>query len=201
MTDLTFTHRSLYRMLDAIPVTTRSLLDAGCGPGIIGALCRLYRSVDRQVGIDVHEPYLERARRHDLYDELIQRSLTDLPLPFGTLEFDVVTCIEVIEHLPRDQGGMLLAELERVGRRVVVSTPNWFFDQEPLDGNPHQRHLSLWGARDFQQRGYRVIGMEGMKLFGRHVPYLSTVLGPLTLRMPRLATMILCVRDVSDARA
>jgi 2-polyprenyl-3-methyl-5-hydroxy-6-metoxy-1,4-benzoquinol methylase len=198
MTDLSFTHRSLHRMLDAIPVTTRSLLDAGCGPGIIGALCRLYRRIDRLVGIDVYEPYLERARRHDLYDELIRRSLTDLPLPFADGEFDVVTCIEVIEHLPRETGAALLAELERVGRRVVVSTPNWFFDQELLDGNPHQRHLSLWRERDFQRRGYRVTGMEGMKLFGRHVPYLSSVLGPLTLRMPRWATMILCVRDAGS---
>jgi 2-polyprenyl-3-methyl-5-hydroxy-6-metoxy-1,4-benzoquinol methylase len=197
MTNLTFTHRSLHRMVDAIPVDTTSLLDAGCGPGIIGAMCRLYREIDRLVGIDVYPPYLERARRHDLYDELLQRSLTDLPLPFVAGEFDVVTCIEVIEHLPRPQGEALLAELERVGRRVIVSTPNWFFDQEPIDGNPHQRHLSLWRERDFQKRGYDVIGMEGMKLLGRHVPYLSTVLGPMTLRMPRLATMILCVRDAA----
>lgn len=197
MPDITWTHRGLHRILDAVPVDARSLLDAGCGPGIMGALCRLYRETDRQVAIDVYPPYLERVRRHALYDEVLERSLEALPLPFEDGEFDVATCVEVIEHLPRESGEALLGELERVARRVVVTTPNWFFDQEALDENPHQRHVSLWRERDFQRRGYRVSGLGGLKVLGRHVPYVSTALGPLTLRAPRLSTAILCVREAT----
>jgi len=192
---VTWTHPNLHRILDEVPVGTRSLLDAGTGPGIVGALCRIYRDVDRLVGIDVHGPYLGRARRHHLYDELHERSLDDLPLPFGDGAFDVATCVEVIEHLPRQRGEALLDELERVARRVVVTTPNWFFEQHGFDDNPYQRHVSLWRERDFLRRGYRVVGIGGMKILGRPVRWLSTALGPLTLRMPRLSTMILCVRE------
>lgn len=195
MPEITWTHRGLHRILDAVPVETRTLLDAGCGPGIIGALCRIYRDTEHQVAIDVYEPYLERVKRHDLYDEVLTRSLEDLPLPFEDRAFDVATCVEVIEHLPRASGEALLDELERVAGRVVVTTPNWFFDQDELDDNPYQRHVSLWRERDFQQRGYRVLGLGGMKLFGRHVPYLSSALGPLTLKAPRLSTTILAVRE------
>lgn len=194
MPEITWTHPGLPRILDAIPVGVSSLLDVGCGPGIVGALCRVYRDADRTVGVDAFDPYLERVRRHHLYDELVKWRLEDVPLPFADGEFDVATCIEVIEHLPREAGERLLDELERVAGRVVVTTPNWFFDQEELDHNPLQRHRSLWRERDFMRRGYAVTGVGGMKVLGRRVPVLSTLLGPATLRVPRLSTLILCVR-------
>lgn len=194
MPEITWTHPGLPRILDAIPEGVTSLVDVGCGPGIVGALCRVYRDPARTVGVDAHDPYLERVRRHRLYDELVRWRLEEAPLPFGDGEFEVATCIEVIEHLPRDAGERLLDELERIAARVVVSTPNWFFDQEELDGNPLQRHRSLWRERDFAARGYTVTGVGGMKILGRHVRFLSALLGPATLRFPRLSTLILCVR-------
>lgn len=197
MPDMTWTHPALPRILDAIPEGARTLLDAGCGTGVVGALCRVYREPTRLVGIEIHEPYLARCRRMGFYDEYLHRSLEELPLPFGEHEFDAATCIEVIEHLPRESGERLLDELERVARRVVVSTPNWFFQQDEYDQNPHQRHRSAWSARDFKRRGYRVEGVGGMKILGRHVRYLSDALGPVTRVVPELSTLVLAVRDAT----
>lgn len=112
-----------------------ALLDAGSGLGIVGALCRIYRECERVTAIDIHEPYLERTRKYNLYDEYLEQALDAVPLPFDDQELDVATCIEVIEHLPTEVGLALLSELERVAKRVVVTTPNWFFEQDPLDGN------------------------------------------------------------------
>jgi predicted TPR repeat methyltransferase len=39
-------------------VDVESLLDLGCGRGIVGALCRIYRAPRRLVGFDAWEPYL-----------------------------------------------------------------------------------------------------------------------------------------------
>lgn len=200
MPDITWTHPNLHRVLNAIPTDTRSILDAGSGPGIIGALCRIYRECERVTAIDIHEPYLKKTRECNLYDEYLRRALDDLPLPFDDGEFDVATCIEVIEHLPTDVGLALLSELERVARRVVVTTPNRFFEQDHLDGNPYQQHLSLWRERDFKRRGYSVAGIGGMKIFGRRVKYLSAALGPLTLKAPRLSTAILAIKDRRGGR-
>jgi SAM-dependent methyltransferase len=200
MDQITWTHPALPRILDAIPTEARSLLDVGCGRCIVGALCRIYRRMDRQVGFDGYAPALDTCRRHSFYDECLESTITDAPLPFETAEFDVVTCIEVIEHLPRATGLALLAELERVGRHVIISTPNGFFQQEELEANPLQRHLSGWKPGDFRRRGYRVYGIGGMLVFGRHRRLVSTAFGPLTYYAPALSQLLLCVRG-PDATA
>ena len=194
MARITWTHPGIARILDAIPPSTRTLLDVGCGRGIIGALCRIYRTCERLVGVDGHSPSLDHCRRHSLYDELMERDLTDDLLPFADEEFDVVSCVEVVEHLSRAAGEALLSELERIGKLVVVSTPNGFLDQGELDDNPYQRHLSGWTARDFRRRGYRVYGVGGMRVWGRHRRYISSAFAPLTRVVPSLSELLLCVR-------
>ena len=211
--DIAWTHRSLPLILDSIPVNCKSLLDVGCGRGIIGALCRIYRGLDRLVGVDGFEPYLEFNQKAGFYDHTIPRDLNETPLPFGTHEFEVVTCIEVIEHLEWNAGQRLLDELERIGSLVLLTTPNVDFQQSEYDGNVFQRHRSRWRASDFQARGYRVYGAGNLNLgyafknvtervVGRNAlfasiknsaRYISQALGPLTHDAPRLSTNILCV--------
>jgi len=220
--DVVWTHRSLPLILDSIPVNCKSLLDIGCGRGIVGALCRIYRGVDRLVGVDGFEPTLEFCQRTGFYDRTILRNLNDTPLPFGDLEFEVVTCIEVIEHLEWSAGHRLLDELERIGSQVILTTPNIRFQQSEYDGNGLQRHLSRWSPSDFSGRGYRVYGTGNLnvgyalqnvteKVIGRaaggavfsrikkSARYISQALGPLTHDVPRLSTSLLCVLDQRGA--
>lgn len=198
MNRITWTHPGVAHILDAIPTEAHSLLDVGCGRGLIGALCRIYRTMDLQVGIDGYAPALELGRRHRFYDESIELELTRGALPFDDASFDVVTCIEVIEHLERDDGLRLLDELERVGRCVVVSTPNGWLEQDELEGNALQRHRSAWRVRDFTSRGYTVRGIGGMRVLGAHRRFISSALGPLTLYLPTLSELLLS-RKFSDA--
>jgi SAM-dependent methyltransferase len=200
MLDVTWTHPALPLILVKIPKEVKSLVDVGCGRGIIGALCRIYREPIRLVGIDAYEPYLEFCKRYKFYDELIQWNLEKLPLPFKDKEFEVATCIEVIEHLSKDGGEGLLNELERISNRVIITTPNLFFKQTEYDKNTYQKHISLWGVGDFRRRNYKVYGVGGMKVFGRTVRWICTALGPMTKYMPSLSSMLLGIKDnVKDA--
>jgi hypothetical protein len=215
--DVTWTHNALPLILNEIPVNCRSLLDVGCGRGIIGAMCRIYRDVDRLVGMEGFEPYLEFSHKAGFYDDTILRNLIDTPLPLNTQEFEVVTCVEVIEHLQWSAGHQLLDELERIGSRVIVTTPNILFQQNEYDGNSFQRHLSQWGPSDFRRRGYVVYGTGSLnvgygvkkaieKLAGRRGRDVvsngvlqsgrrfSEILGPLTRTLPSLSTSLLCVK-------
>ena len=214
--DVVWTHPSLPLILDSIPVNCGSLLDVGCGRGIIGALCRIYREPHRLVGVDGFEPYLAFTGKAGFYDQTILRDLNDTPLPFRTREFEVVTCIEVIEHLEWSAGQKLLDELERIGSHVIVTTPNIRFQQSEYDGNVFQRHLSGWNPRDFRARGYRVYGAGNLNLgyalkdvtervvgraaggavfsgIKKSARYISQAFGPLTHDVPRLSTSLLCV--------
>src|SRR5712692_5508659 len=167
MPHITWTHPSLSQILNAIPPDATSIVDVGCGRGIIGALCRIYREPARLVGIDSYQPSLDFCDRHKLYDQCVRWELQKLPMPFDEKEFQVAICVEVVEHLPRDEAASLLRELARIAKRVIVTTPNVFFEQPDYDGNPHQAHLSRWTVRDFRKIGFNVYGVGDLLMFGR----------------------------------
>ena len=177
------------------PLNVKSVLDVGCGRGILGCLLRVYRDVDFVVGIDIFRPYLDFARTHSAYDALIHMDLSRTGLPFSDREFDMVFCLEVMEHLERERGLSLLDELERVGSRIVVTTPGVFFSQAQFDSNPNQAHMSYYDVRDFERRGYRVFGVGSLRLLSRCAPAVAGVLGSLSYHFPRSSSTILALRD------
>jgi len=117
--------RSLDELLDrAAPA---SLLDVGCGEGVLvhrWAL-RLGEEV-RVVGIDLQEESLQAGWSARRAPNLEYRTVDASGLPFATGEFDLVSAIEVLEHVPRPE--RTLAEMARCARRhLLVSVP-----REPL---------------------------------------------------------------------
>lgn len=104
----------------AIPDGVHSVLDVGCGRGeFVMQLGPRYWAV----GADFVRPRPEGAG-----GRFIQASADALPFPDHA--FDLVTCFEVLEQLPRESFARALGELQRVTRRhLVVSVPN----QEVLD--------------------------------------------------------------------
>jgi ubiquinone/menaquinone biosynthesis C-methylase UbiE len=165
MSEITWTHPFLYELLKLIPSDVDSLIDVGCGRGVVGALMRIYRNASRLVAVDAFEPSLAFCRKHNFYDEFLKLDLASSSLSFGNKEFSVATCVELVEHLPKQSGFKLLAELERVSKKVIVSTPQTFFSQRHYDGNPYQDHVSLWTAEDFEKKGYEVNVFESIGRF------------------------------------
>ena len=121
MVDIGWTHPSLPTILDTIPKDVKSLIDVGCGRGIIGAMCRIYRDASRLVGIEVYQPYVKFLKDMNFYDEVHSLDLQKTPLPYKDKEFNVATCIEVIEHMTKDKGIELLDELERIAKAVPIA--------------------------------------------------------------------------------
>lgn len=67
--------------------------------------------------------------------------------------YDLVYCLDVIEHMEKEDGLRLLAELERVAvRRILLFTPNGFRPQDSDD--PWQVHRSGWTADELRGLGY-----------------------------------------------
>jgi ubiquinone/menaquinone biosynthesis C-methylase UbiE len=103
-----------------------SVLDVGCGEGIITRAWARRRAGARVVGLDRESPAL---RAH--WAVSVEPNLSWLPgdahrLPFDDREFDLVASIEVLEQVA--DPSRVLDELARVARRaVLVSVP-----REPL---------------------------------------------------------------------
>ena len=103
-----------------------SVLDVGCGEGVLTASWAERLGEKPIVGIDLEDPKLqaewERRRRPNLrFVPMIADQLA-----FTDNEFDLATAIEVLEHVPEPES--TLAEMARVAREhLLVSVP-----REPL---------------------------------------------------------------------
>ncbi|MBV9817425.1 MAG: class I SAM-dependent methyltransferase [Solirubrobacterales bacterium] len=133
-------YRGRRRIIDAelrrlaLPADAQ-LLDAGCGSGrMLQELVR-YGTVS---GIELNEDAaaLARSRGHG---EVRVGRLEELPWPDAS--FDLITCLDVIEHTADDRAA--LAELRRVcrpGGRLLVTVP---------------AYPSLWSAHDEANHHFR----------------------------------------------
>lgn len=128
------------------------VLDLGAGQGAMSLLLQ-------RAGYDVHAC--------DLHPEFFRcpgvecaRSSIDQPLPYPSAHFDLVACLEVVEHL--ESNAALFGEIARVlrpGATLVFSTPNivslksrlsflftgYFYSHGPLDPavlDPVSQHIS-----------------------------------------------------------
>ena len=99
-------------VLDTLPLPSPArILDAGCGSGAMLDELARYGKV---WGVEPHP--LGVAAAHRAGHPTVTRARVE-ELPFGADEFDLVACLDVIEHTPDDAAA--LAELHRVTRPGV----------------------------------------------------------------------------------
>jgi hypothetical protein len=177
-----------------------SILDVGCGRE--GGLAAWIDARSRLVGVDLV------ADAPQGYDEYIQLDIRELGDRFGDNEYDCVVALDVVEHLAKNAGCKLVADLERIARRrVVIFTPNGFLPQEPYGGNPYQAHLSGWTVDEMRDLGYRVVGINGWRPLRTEraefrfrptplVARISFLTQSLVTHRPRYAFQLLCVKDL-----
>jgi 2-polyprenyl-3-methyl-5-hydroxy-6-metoxy-1,4-benzoquinol methylase len=104
----------------------RSLLDVGCGEGVLVHRWANLRGATRMVGVDLEEQSLQQGWAVRNAPNLEFRVGQVERLPFADGEFELVSAIEVLEHLDDPVGA--LAEMRRcAGRHLLVSVP-----REPL---------------------------------------------------------------------
>jgi 2-polyprenyl-3-methyl-5-hydroxy-6-metoxy-1,4-benzoquinol methylase len=105
-----------------------SVLDVGCGEGVLTHRWATARPGTRVVGFDLEDGALQAEWEHRRAPNLEYRLLrADEPFPFAGGEFALATAVEVLEHVPDPEA--TLAEMARVARggHVLISVP-----REPL---------------------------------------------------------------------
>jgi len=100
----------------------QSLLDVGCGEGVLTHQWAV-RLRDRPVvGIDLDDPHLHAQWEGRRAPNLDYRVMKAEALPFADGEFDCATAIEVLEHVP--DAAHTVSEMARVAQRhLLVSVP------------------------------------------------------------------------------
>jgi len=121
------------------PIVGKAVLDVGCGGGILSeSMAKLGAKV---TGIDLGERPLQVAKLHLLetgqHVDYIQQSVEALAEE-RPASFDVITCMEMLEHVPDPQSVVrACAQLVRPGGHVFFST---------LSRNPKSYLLAIIGA-------------------------------------------------------
>jgi 2-polyprenyl-3-methyl-5-hydroxy-6-metoxy-1,4-benzoquinol methylase len=133
-----------------------SVLDVGCGEGVLTVEWAERLREGRVVGIDLDDPKLQAEWRTRERPNLEFRAEEATHLSFEDRSFDLAAAIEVLEHVPEPEA--TLAEMARVARtHLLVSVP-----REPLwralnmargaywrDLGNTPGHVNHWSKREF----------------------------------------------------
>ena len=108
------------------PLSGKRILDVGCGGGILSE--SMARNGAHVIGIDLAQKPLTVARLHSLESGVkvdYQRIAVEELAAREPASFDVVTCMEMLEHVP-DPASVVraCATLVKPGGRVFLSTIN-----------------------------------------------------------------------------
>lgn len=155
----------LDRNLSAAPPAGRRILDVGCGTGTMLTYLSRFGTAE---GVDIDEEAIEYCRARGL--TRVSQSPAGT-LPFGDDSFDLVTALDVIEHIEDDLGAM--REIRRVlkpGGQLLMTVPAYRF---------------LWGRQDeinLHKRRYRAPQVrERLRSAGfavQRLTYMNTLLFP-----------------------
>ncbi len=146
--------RTLDELFQAASPT--SVLDVGCGEGVLVHSWAQRLPNRRIVGIDLEEDSIQAGWARRQAPNLEYRTMRAENLPFAENEFDIACAIEVLEHVPDPEH--TLAEMARCAEnRLLVSVP-----REPLwrmlnmargaylsDLGNTPGHLNHWSKRSF----------------------------------------------------
>lgn len=147
--------RFFERLSTLLPTDAQTVLDAGCGEGFgIEELLRV-RSSLAIVGCDLSFTAAQYAHQRHQHLHVLNADVTRLP--FANRSFDLVTSMEVLEHLPNPAAA--IHEYKRLTRRyLLLSVPNepMFRGLRLITGHDikalgdHPEHIQHWGLAGFR---------------------------------------------------
>ncbi len=139
-----------------------SILDVGIGFGSMGVLFR--QATDVRKSERSHESYHDWPTRIDgievfeWYRNPVWQVYTNVYIGnalevIDTLEkYDVVYCGDMIEHLSKSDGFLLMEKmLDHSNQWIEIATPSPAPTQGEILGNIHETHLSEWTQKDFEE--------------------------------------------------
>lgn len=151
---------------DKIPATIKavevfrptSILDIGIGFGKYGSLFRErldiangnYKKEDWKIRIEGVEGFSSyRSPLWECYNKIHIGNILELADGLGN--YDVITILDVIEHLSKEEGIGLIDKLLRKSHGIVITTPISWYAQDDWGGNELERHKSAWNKKDFKK--------------------------------------------------
>ncbi|KKM03310.1 hypothetical protein LCGC14_1775730, partial [marine sediment metagenome] len=134
-----------------------TILDIGCGDAypmrVLQATYKVKKSdvIGRYVGFDIDDVRLSKTSKTfpaSINSQFVCGDITDGDLKqFLTNEFDVIICLEVLEHVLPKFVPVVLSEINRIcSNKVFISTPN----MTGGTGKIPEDHIKEWDTKELQ---------------------------------------------------
>lgn len=176
-------------------------LDIGCGPGtFVGTLPADLRST----GTDIASTQIDFANEHYKTEFHDFQCVPPGKVPFDDATFDVVTLVELIEHLEMADIEFLIGEAHRVldpGGKIVITTPNyaslWPLLEKAVNRlgevSYEDQHLTFFNRGRLRALLQR-LGFTNIRVTTFHgvAPFCSALSGSLADVMQKVETPLLC---------
>jgi SAM-dependent methyltransferase len=173
----------------AVPAGVGTALDVGCGTGANAAVLRSHaRDV---IGVDFRPEGIATARQQHCADASFVRGDASR-IPFADGAFDVVTALDVLEHVDDEAALEEIVRVLRPGGTIIVSVPAmpWLWSYRDVDAG-HRRRYARGGLLQLFRKS---------RLQVHRLNYFQCLLFPLVLtRVVRRESR--AARDREDAPA
>jgi len=138
-----------------------SILDLGCGPN---SPIKDLKNKPYSVGVDIFQPSINKSKKKRIHNQYFKMDVLKIDKKFKPKSFDCVIAIDLIEHLTKRTGIILIKKMERIARKkIIIFTPNGFLKQHEYDNNLNQVHISGWSVSEMRKMKFKVIGFNGFK--------------------------------------
>lgn len=144
-----FYKRYVEPLSNLIDIGNARLLDCACGYGWF-TFSFLLAGGSRNIDQPVICMDLDSSRGEIVYEFAkilsLDNKISFIPgnianLPFGDKNFDIFTCIETLEHLPKESRKDALKEISRVSHYQLITTPNKLW---PIDYHDRKVPFAHW---------------------------------------------------------
>ena len=162
-------NQSYRHIMNLIPRDS-TILDLGCGCG------NPFKGIKFPllVGLDIFRKKFDMPE----YDVVIFDNSNKINELFLDKSFDIVTGIDFIEHLKKEEGFEIMKKAEKIARKkVIFFTPRkWSENKQAVENpkywshkNPANYHKSLWNDEDFIKQGYEIVPFQGYVLAKKEI--------------------------------
>ena len=157
--------KRIQQIYGLLPKDVNNILDIACGNGLFCNFVKQQNHDTRIIGLDRNESVLKYVQ-----SEKLAADIKDLP--FKNREFDLITALEVLEHLTIPNYERILEEICLVARKyIIVSVPNNQALEDDMTQCPrcksifnHDLHLRSFTRQDistlFKDHGFRILKIE-----------------------------------------
>ena len=133
----------------------KNIFELGVGYGQFGKLIKNEIKESKIFGIEIFTKYFSKIPKQ-CYEHLYNEDMRffDYKKICEEIKFDVVLAIDVIEHVERFEGELLINKLIDMFPMIIISVPIVDNEQGAFQGNEYEIHRTQWKTNELQKMGF-----------------------------------------------